>query len=789
MSLIFINYRHEDSKERSEQLAEKLKQRFGQSDVFIDEDIPGATGISESIKQHLESCEVMIIVIGKDWKRIIQERQPDQEFDPVVFEIEYALTHKVQILPCEVDHKSLPKPEDLPPKIRDFIDKKGVPMGKGDTFDDVVRRLIDQVAGIVNKDNLPEFVADKIVTRDKESREVIELLANDKFPIVVIYGDAGIGKSALAHMIASEGLDRYRRVIWMSSKDKKLSTDDILNELVRIWGVSVAKSAQRAEILQAVKSYLQRHKALLIIDNFETIIDDEKICKFLEELPNPTKILITSRVKAELQNAQNILLQGMSKTAVEEWLHKYNIVNSSWSKTDVEREVNNWHDATGGNPHLLKLLSGQAQLRGKDFKLVKMQIPGVLDASWGILTEDARKILLTMPILSAPACQEAIGYISGLSESEVIAGLKLLVRLGLLDSYKISPFPLEMFSLHPTTRDYAGRKLKGGSIVSREFLCRRMFDFYCGYVEKYQRGDGDNFEYLTLEIENIKTAIDYGLSEKNQWEQVLKLLFTLSDFLDHLGYWQERVVLCKKIMNEVKNYDNTKIVNWFTIYHYAWTLILQSKRTYNTPRKVLEKALEKAEEQSFRLSTAMAKRNLAVIALEENEYDEADTLCEDSIAFWDQAKTEEWLSDLSGIDYRRGKALTFGTRGNIWQKRGKYGKAYRYYEMQKEIYDKLNDPHGLSVTLANLTVCAFHRELPEISQLCEQTLEAFNDIGRREDGRNYLWSLFLRSTGKSSQGLSFPAERRILLDATERYIGNETALDICAELTKLTRGK
>lgn len=154
---------------------------------------------------------------------------------------------------------------------------------------------------------LPDFDETGLIGRDKEI-EQIKKLCFSAFPVISIVGEGGVGKSALALKVAYELLDDnkcpFDAIVWVSSKTTQIT----VNEIKEIKGAIKDSIGVIQEIseqivgqenntynLDEITEYLGTFKILLIIDNLETILDDN-IKNFVASLPTGSKILITSRI-------------------------------------------------------------------------------------------------------------------------------------------------------------------------------------------------------------------------------------------------------------------------------------------------------------------------------------------------------------------------------------------------------------------------------------------------------------------------------------------------------------
>ena len=117
---IFINYRREDSSGHSGRLFDALTSHFA-GRLFMDVDTlePGIDFV-EAIEQAVGSCEVLIVVIGREWLTLRDsagQRRLDDPADFVRLEVETALERKIRVIPVLVQGAPMPRTEMLPPSL------------------------------------------------------------------------------------------------------------------------------------------------------------------------------------------------------------------------------------------------------------------------------------------------------------------------------------------------------------------------------------------------------------------------------------------------------------------------------------------------------------------------------------------------------------------------------------------------------------------------------------------------------------------------------------------------
>jgi hypothetical protein len=122
---IFINYRVHDTAGETGRLVDKLKQYFNADQIFMDIDkIEPGVDFTKAISNSLESCDIMLAVIGPRWLGINQETNSSRIKDPndwVKTEISTALERDIRVVPVLVDGGQLPASEELPEDLQPLL--------------------------------------------------------------------------------------------------------------------------------------------------------------------------------------------------------------------------------------------------------------------------------------------------------------------------------------------------------------------------------------------------------------------------------------------------------------------------------------------------------------------------------------------------------------------------------------------------------------------------------------------------------------------------------------------
>jgi hypothetical protein len=127
---IFISYRRDDSSGSTGRLYDRLALDFPTDNLFIDVDAiaPGVDFVDE-IARRVESCDVLLAVIGRGWQTAIDKqgrRRIDDPTDFVRIEIATALRGDVRVIPVLVDGATMPMADQLPSDLEPLVRRNAV---------------------------------------------------------------------------------------------------------------------------------------------------------------------------------------------------------------------------------------------------------------------------------------------------------------------------------------------------------------------------------------------------------------------------------------------------------------------------------------------------------------------------------------------------------------------------------------------------------------------------------------------------------------------------------------
>ena len=154
---IFINYRRDDTAGDAILLRDRLGERFGRENIFLDtQNLEPGTRWLDEIKARSDASGVFLSLIGPHWVSILKAREADTAEDYTRVEIEYALRRgtSVHVIPVLLDRAVAPVRERLPRSLWPLAALQAEQLRYA-TFETDVARLITRLETIAHEPAVP----------------------------------------------------------------------------------------------------------------------------------------------------------------------------------------------------------------------------------------------------------------------------------------------------------------------------------------------------------------------------------------------------------------------------------------------------------------------------------------------------------------------------------------------------------------------------------------------------------------------------------------------------------
>ncbi|HJW51895.1 MAG TPA: TIR domain-containing protein [Burkholderiaceae bacterium] len=148
MRSIFISYRREDAEGQAGRLFDDLSAHFGRDAVFMDvAGIRKGLDFRRIIDEHVASCGVLLVIVGKRWLSATDskgKRRLDDPNDFVRLETAAALSRDIPVVPVLVQDAVMPTEQELPDPLKELAFRNGTELTHA-RWDSDVKLLIEDL--------------------------------------------------------------------------------------------------------------------------------------------------------------------------------------------------------------------------------------------------------------------------------------------------------------------------------------------------------------------------------------------------------------------------------------------------------------------------------------------------------------------------------------------------------------------------------------------------------------------------------------------------------------------
>jgi LuxR family glucitol operon transcriptional activator len=218
--------------------------------------------------------------------------------------------------------------------------------------------------------NLPSRF-NHFLCRQAELTHVLEGL-NSLHSLLVLRGGDGVGKTTLALEAAYQCLQGsnlmphplFDAVVWIAVSDRLDSRrwlGEILSTIALVLDYRSVAQLSFKEKRTKVNELLHTYQTLVIIDDFDTV-GDRELLTWIQQIPEPSKVLITSRNAHQLCQAWTLSLDGLGENDALELIHHH--VQKLELSVMESAEVNDLLHITHGNPQAIAMTLGNLKCGG-----------------------------------------------------------------------------------------------------------------------------------------------------------------------------------------------------------------------------------------------------------------------------------------------------------------------------------------------------------------------------------------------------------------------------------------
>jgi len=154
---IFISYRRDESAGYAGRIADSFEEHFGEDIIFRDIDsLEPGLDFAEAIEHAVDSSEVLIAVIGKNWLTATDaagQKRLENPDDYVRTEIATALKRNIRVIPLLIQGAAMPSASELPDDLAPLSRRNAFEIHDSSWRDDM-RRLVTALERVIKGNRL-----------------------------------------------------------------------------------------------------------------------------------------------------------------------------------------------------------------------------------------------------------------------------------------------------------------------------------------------------------------------------------------------------------------------------------------------------------------------------------------------------------------------------------------------------------------------------------------------------------------------------------------------------------
>ena len=398
------------------------------------------------------------------------------------------------------------------------------------------------------------------VGRSSELASIDRMLDEPDCRMLTLVGPGGVGKTRLALEAAARRIDRYQHGVHFVPLVGVPAPDLLAPALAESLQFQVDSAHSAIPARDQLVDYLRERATLLVLDNFEHLLDArDLLIEVIEQAPQ-VELLTTSRERLQVQSEWVLELDGLGSgnghagdsAAVSLFVDRARQVDSGYTLSDEERpHVERVCRLVNGMPLGIELAAAWASTlpcsdiadeieRNLGFLETTMQdvperhrsLRAAFDQSWRLLSDDERRVFARFAVFRGSFARDAAAAVAGAGLSELH---------GLVSKSLVRRAELGRFELHELLRQYAAERLAAEPselAEAREHHAR----FYLGMIAaRAEALVGEHMmearDELRVEVDNVRAAAAWAVT---QWSEgdVRALISSLQVFFFAHG-WHE----------------------------------------------------------------------------------------------------------------------------------------------------------------------------------------------------------------------------------------------------------
>ena len=656
--------------------------------------------------------------------------------------------------------------------------------------------------------NLPR-PSTPLLGRERELGEISTFLREVR--LLTLTGTGGVGKTRLAIEAARNAADLFPEGTVFVGLAPLVDSDLVVPTVAQSLGLREAEGQTPRVTLRA---YLRERRLLLVLDNFEHVLEAApEVADLIETCPQ-FSVLVTSRAPLRVRGEQEYPVPPLALPASTLAPSVEELLGSASGRLFAERAREaspafelTPHNSTevaaicwrlAGLPLALELAAARIRfldpgtllsrldqalsaVGARDLPQRQRTMWATLDWSHELLSEVEQLLFRRLSVFAGGFSLEAaeeVGASGSIVAKEALEILGRLVEQSLVVAQPDQEGSGVRYGMLEPVRQYAREKLEESG--EAEETKRRHYAHYLAFAEeadlayglltgaRLTGAEGEAWmDRLEREHDNLRAALSWA-KERDDVEAGLRLAGTLSWFWWMRGYFAEGSNWTEDFLERAARGDpsaldgaRAKALLGAGMLTFAHGDLLRSIT-------LLEEGLVAYRGLGEQAGTAATVAMLGYVRRAQGDDERAEEL------------SEEGLRLSRPLEDNRSAAISLNTLGHIARHRGDLDRAADLFGEALALWKKLEDRRGMAYSLYNLGVAALERgEAGHALELYEESLKLYEALQDEAGQAFVLINLgdVARSLGEEERAVSLYEEALAL----HRELGNERGISRALE--------
>jgi predicted ATPase/transcriptional regulator with XRE-family HTH domain len=629
-----------------------------------------------------------------------------------------------------------------------------------------------------------------LVGREEEAQRIGAALLTSDTRLVTLTGPAGIGKTRLSLLVATQVRDQFEDGVFFVPLAPIQQGELVASTIAQVLGVSPMPG--RA-LVDAIGDYLANRHLLLVLDNFEQVLDASPVVARLIAAATTCKLLVTSRASLHVYGEQEWEVPALAlpdprnlppldelarNEAVALFVQRARAAKSSW-----RLDAANAADVAAicvrldGLPLAIELAAARVKLftprtllarldsrlavltgGAQDLPQRQQTLRDAIAWSYDLLHADEQHLFACLSVFGGGCDIEAAEAVcADACEGDVVDTLEALADKSLLEM-QTGAGGEPRWAMLQTTQEYAREQLQErGTAAIRTRRHAEHFLALAERAEPYLTGPRKEewLAHLDDEHDNLRAALDAPAASVDP-ATALRLAGALWRFWLIRGHVDEGR---RRLAHAVAHAPNAPAAVRARALSGLGTLAFM-EGDYAASAPLHEQSLALYEEVGDDGGAAFALNNVATQAHYRGEYDRASELAQNALRRY-RALDDVWgiaftLNNLASVAISQGAneyaadllaeslaltrqvgddfetAIRLHNLGDVMLRLGSYERATDYLAESIAMFRKLGNDWGTAHTLHRLALAARRAGEPgRAEELYRQEIALFDGIGDR----------------------------------------------------------